>query len=312
MVFVLAVIDDGRVARQQAPLRERVFGRQVLQMVAHVDALVGGVEHLGVAQQVGRTALLVVVQLVGPGIVALVEQEHVVGELHHPGRAVVPARIGPQEALVAPDIGVPPEMGPFLVVEIPQILRLDLERVHVELHASLESKEPLLRIVRAVAALDHVAVLVLERAPELEPGHAVLGVVGQALGAQRVAVLVEEFHQRTAEQGPVLIDPVEHLLALEHRLVLDELHVAIGLDEAAVHVPGRGVAQQVGVVVEETGMALHQAVVAAELLVLFGPFGLEQAEQAVFRCLLGPERRTAAQKEQHRQQHLSPCFHRPI
>ena len=310
MVLILTVIDNGRIARQQAPLGKRVRGRQILHVIAQIDALVGRVQHLGVAQQVYGAVHLMIIHLVGPGIVGGVEHEDMVSKIDQPRRAVVPAGISPEETIVAPQVGIAAEMRALRLVEISQLVGLDLDRVHVELHLVLEREESLLAVVGALAALDHVAVLVFHRAAVFEYRHAVLGVVGQALRAQGVAVLVEELHQRAAEQGPAFIDPVDHLLALEHGLVLDDLHVAEGFDVAAVHVPRRGVAQEIGVVVEETGMSLHQTVLCAVLLILLGPLGLEQAEDAVLRRGLAEKRRAAAQNEQqHRQQHPSSRLH---
>ena len=57
MLFVLAEIDDGRVAGQQAARGQRICGGRVLDMVAQEDALVGRIEHLGIVEQVGRRTL---------------------------------------------------------------------------------------------------------------------------------------------------------------------------------------------------------------------------------------------------------------
>ena len=293
MVLVLAEIDDGRVPGQQAAGGGRVRGGRIFQVVAQEDALVGRIEHLGIVEQVGRPVVLVVIDFIGPGVIIRVEHEHVVVVVKDLVLAVIPAAVGPQETLVPPGVGVLSEVGFLLFGEIAERLGLDLDRVHIDFHALFEGEESFLAVIGPSAALDDIAVLVLECAAVLEDGHAVLGVVYQFRGAQRVAVLVEEFHQRAAELRLAVIDPVEHLLALEHRVVLDDLHVAVGLDELGVHVPGSGVTQQIGVVVQEAGVPLDQAVVQAVFLILLGPFGLDQTEDAFLGRILCPGKTAA-------------------
>ena len=311
VILVLPVIHDGRVAGQQPALRERIGRRQILQVVAQIDALVDRVKHLGVLVEVHRAGSLVVVEHIAPGIVRRVEHEHVVGEVDHLVRAVIPARIGAQESVAAPHVGIPSEIGLPLLREVAHRLRLDLDRIEEEFRALFEREEPLLAVVGTLAAFDDAAVLVFERAAVLEHGHAVLRVVGQAVGTERVAVLVDQLDDLAAELGPALVDPVLHLLAFEHGLVLDQLHVAEGLDELGIYVPGSRVTEQISVVVEEARMPLDQAVLHAEPFVLFGTVSLDEPEEAVFGrfLLLGQEREAARQKQQQERRYAADSSH---
>ena len=282
VVFVLAEEDDGRISGHQAAFGEGILRRDVLQMVAQIDALVRSVEHLGIVVEIGAGILLPVIHFAGPGLIHGIEHEHVVGELDQLLGPVVPARIGPQEAVVLPGESIPAEIGLFLLREIPQGLRLELDRVEIDFDPVFKSEEALLAVIGAVGAFDHIAVAVFHRAAALKHGHTVFRIVDQAFRAEDVAVLVEEFHEGAFEDGAVFIDPVGHLVAAEHRLVLDDLDVAVRLDEAGVHVPGGGIAKQIGVVVQEAGVAFDQAVVKPVFLILLRPLGLDKPENAVW------------------------------
>ena len=138
MILILTVIDNSRIACQKAPLRKRVLGRKVLHVIAQIDALVGRIQHLGVAQQIDGAILLMVIQFIGPGIVRRVEHEHMVGKVDHPRRTVVPPGIGPKKTIVAPHVGIAAEMRAFRFIEVTQLVGLDLNRVHVKFHLVLE------------------------------------------------------------------------------------------------------------------------------------------------------------------------------
>ena len=222
---------------------------------------------------------------------------------------VIPSRIGPQETVPAPGVGILSEIGFLFFREIAQGLGLEFDGIHIDLHALLESEQALLSVISSAAAFNDAAVLVLERAAILENGDTVLGIVVQARGAEGVAILVEEFHQRTAELSTAFVDPVKHLVALEHRLVLDHLDIAVRLDELGIHVPGSGIAQQIGIIVQETGMPLDKPVVHPVLLVLLGPFGLYQTEYAVLGGFSLAPGQGAAQDQQHDERTPSDAVH---
>ena len=174
------------------------------------------------------------------------------------------------------------ELGLHKPPALPQGLRLELDRVEIDFDPVFKSEEALLAVIGAVGAFDHIAVAVFHRAAALKHGHTVFRIVDQTFRTEDVAVLVEEFHEGTFEDGAVFINPVGHLVAAEHRLVLDDLDVAVRLDEAGVHVPGGGIAKQIGVVVQEAGVAFDQAVVKPVFLILLRPLGLDKPENAVW------------------------------
>ena len=197
--------------------------------------------------------------------------------------AVVPAVVGAEHLVVLPHIGIVAEIGGGKVASVLQTGGFHERGVQVHVHLVVENEEFGLGVVGAVQALDDLPVFVPHGRPVLENGHGVLGVVVQVAGAQGVLVAVFQLNQAAPELGHIVVHHVLQGFTAQLRLVLDDAHVADGVDDVGIDIPKGGVAQQVGVVVQEASRADHFPVV---LSVLFDELGALGAEQHHFLIVL--------------------------
>ena len=190
--------------------------------------------------------------------------------------AVVPAVVGRQHIVVLPHVGGIAEIGGIQVGAVLQAGSLDERGIGIHVHRVVEDEEIGLGVVGTVIALDDLAVLVAHGTAVLEHGHGVLGIVVQVAGAQGVVVLVFQLHQGAPELGQVFIYHILKRFALETGAVLDNLHMPHGVDDVGGHVPEGGVAEQVGVVVEELRGPSHLAEILPALLQELGRPGADE------------------------------------
>ena len=262
----------------------------------------GRVEQFAMAEKFGVVGDLVVLERVGPCLLVLghdmdlpVEEEHLV-------RTVVPPGACRKHAAAPPDIGTRTEDGDVgLGVEL-QVVGLDEHRIGVHVDVSDEAEGRGLRIVGSEVALDDLAVLVAEGSPVAEDGDAVLGVVVQVLRPQGVLVLVLELHDAAPELCKVVIDEIVQLVTGQDCPVLDDADVSYGLDDVGVDIPQGSVAEQLGRVVLETGIAAGLPVADPEHLHLAKLVAAEEPHQGVLLLLLLRECAGAGKQHQQHQQ----------
>ena len=269
-------------------------------VVGHSGHVAGRILDMGVAQQEHVLRDAVEKQRIRPGLLllgkavdVLLEEEYLVG-------AVVPAPAGGKHVPVLPEVHVGYEIGCLALAVVDEVGGLHEHGIRVHVDLVLEGEQLLGALVGAFAALDDLAVLVPHRPAAAEDGDTVLGIVVQVAGAQDVVFLVAELDGPAAELRQVVVDVVVQLLAGQHRLVLDELHVPPAVDDLAVHVPHGGVADEVGAVMQE-GRLHRLAVVAAEFFYEFDGMCLHQAHERVRLRLLLRKRRPGGQQQQCRE-----------
>ena len=250
-------------------------------MAGEADGVTGRVGDLGVAEHVDRHLEAVEIEAVGPGFLRRGQAVDVAFEEKEVPRTVVPAPAGGEHVVVAPGVEVGHEgrEGSLAVVE--QVLRPDEDRIREHVDVVEERKELDAGVVGAVDALDDLAVLILHGAALLEDGDAVAGVEVEKAGAEKIAFLVGQLDDRTAELGEILVDQVVELVARQDGLVLEDLDMAEGLDIVAVEVPEGRIADEVGAVVEETRRAENLAVVLPALFDETGGLGAQEQHQRV-------------------------------
>ena len=123
-------------------------------------------------------------------------------------------------------------------------------------------------------------------------------------------VAVFQLHHPAAAHDQVVVHEVVHLLAGEDGLVLNDLHVAGGIEHALLDVVEGGVADEVGAVVQEGGVEaapVRPAVLVQQLYV----GGLDKAHEAVF-LLFFLGRKTGARAQEGKGQKnyfLTFCAH---
>ena len=275
----------------------------VLQTAGEAVGVAGRVHHLGVAEHLDREKPFVIEKRIGPALLLFV---HYVDSLPEKEKIDVPlvvAVVGGQHAVVLPGVGAVAEIGRILIRAVHEARCLHEHRVGVHVDVVHEGEFLLLGLVGAVAAFDYLAVLVTHGSAALEDGDGVLGVVVEVAGAEDVLVLVLQLDHRPAELSHILVDDIVGRLAGEGRLVLDQLDVSVGLDDTGVGVPERGVAEEVGVVVEKTGGADDLPVMVAVLLQKLGRLSAYQRDEAVRPVfLLAGSRHGRRQKRQGQQQ----------
>ena len=303
VVLVLAVIGHGRTVQQ---VGHRRIG-QVAQPVAKERRMVFRVEHADAREKLHFVRRTVTVGLRAPDFILLVHPIDVVPVAERAVLAGIPAAIRPDKGLVHPGMGLVPEDGLLLVGAVGQPVGLHQDRVHEQFDVLLEGKGFGTGVVCSVKSFDHIAVLGFHGAAVLEEGKTVLGVIVQLAGAETVSVLVEQLHQRALELGQAFGNQVGQLVARKHRFVLHQADVAVGLDDLGIHVPGGRIAEQVGIVVQEAGIALDTAVIDAVLRNLPGLFSTDQTHDRILRrrrllLLLLPRLRKGRTGEDGRQQ----------
>ena len=213
---------------------------------------------------------------------------HTAPEEEELAAAVVETVVGAQHLVVLPHVRGKAKVGGGKVAPVLQARGFHKGGVQVHVHLVVEHEQVGLGVIGAVQALDELPVFVAHGAAVLENGDGVLGVVVQIARAEDVVVFVFQLHQGTPEAGHVVIHHVLQGFTAQLRLVLDNPHVAHGVDNVGVHVPQGGVAQQVGVVVQETGRAYYLAVTLAVLFLNeLGALGADQVHfSVVFFALL--------------------------
>ena len=209
---------------------------------------------------------------------------HVAAEEEEFPAAVVPAVVGAQHLIVLPHICGEAEVGGGKVAAVLQARGFHKGGIQVHVHLVVEHEQVGLGVVGAVDALDDLPVLVAHGAAVLEDGDGILGVVVQVAGAEGIVVFVFQLHQGAPEAGHVVVHHVLQGFTAQLRLVLNNAHVAHRVDNVGIDVPQGGVAQQVSIVVQETGGADHLTV--ALTLFHFNELGALGADQVHFPIVL--------------------------
>ena len=211
---------------------------------------------------------------------------------------VVGALAGGKHVGTAPDIDPVVEFGQALVAVIGQVLGLDEDRIRKHVDVAVKVENLGFGIVGPVPAFDQLAVFVAHRAPALEDGDGVFGVVIQIAGAQGVEIFVLQLDHGAPELGQVVVDVVVQFLAAEYGFVLKDADMAESLYDVDVHVPIGRVTDQIGLVVKESRRTDDFAVVAVILLDELCGLRTHQAHQTVRRLLavLGRQREHGRKK----------------
>ena len=177
------------------------------------------------------------------------------GEEELLSRPVIHSGVCGEHLVVLPGIYWGIESGQLQIRVERHIIRPHENGIHVHIHAADELERLDLGIVCSVRAFYDLPVLVPHRGSVLEYGHGVLGIVVQVSGPERVVVLVLQLHHASAELRPVLVHEVIQFVTAKDGLVLEDLYVAVRIDQGCVHVPDGGVAYKVCVIVKESGGA---------------------------------------------------------
>ena len=233
----------------QGHARERIFVEKIVGDGRHAA---GGVLQLSRAEHQHVAGVAEVVEGVAPALLLLREGVDIAFEEEGLGAALVPAAVGRKHVVLLPEIDVGGEPGLLGRGVVFERTRLDEHRIGVHVHVAVEEEEFRGVVVLALVALDYLSVLALHRGSAGEHGDAVPGVVVEHPGAEYVLLLVAQLDQGAAELGEVEVDQVVELFAGELGLALDQPDVADAVDDAAVDVPHRTVADQIGAVVQES------------------------------------------------------------
>ena len=270
----------------------------------------GRIGELGSAGHLHVAGIPPEIEGVGPDFLVLGHAMDPVPEEEQFARPVIPAGVRRKHVVFFPGIGRDAERGETAVRVIGQAARLDEDRVREHVDLVREREQLDLGVVRAGLALDNLPVLVLHGAAVLEDGHAVAGVVVQETGTEHVMVLVLQLHERTPELREVAVDEIRQVVAGQDRLLLEDPDIADGFDLLPVHVPVGRVADQVGVVMQETGRARDFPVIAAVPLHQFHFLGAHQAHQRIrpLRFDLGGQIEDAGQSQQEKQEKPFPHY----
>ena len=198
--------------------------------------------------------------------------------------AVVPAVIGTEHFVVLPHVRSKAKIGGGKVAPVFQAGCFHKGGVQVHVHLVVEHKEAGLGVVRAVLALNYLAVLVTHGRSALEYGHGVLGVVIKVSRAEGVFVGVFQLDKVSAEAGHVVVHHILQRGAGKLCPVLDNTDMPYGVDYVGVDVPKGGVTEEICVVVEKLGRAYN---LSETLAILFYKLCALRADKADLVCLLG-------------------------
>ena len=222
---------------------------------------------------------------------------HAAGEEEGFRRPQVPAAAGGEHVAVFPEVYGFQEVCTVERRFIVEQRGTHEDAVGVHIHGPLEGEDLRFGVVRAVVALDDLTFRIAHGGAVAEVGHRVASVVVQEMRAEGVVLVVFELHHSPAALHQVLVDEVVHLVGREDGALLDDLHVAFGVDHPVVHAPQGGVADEVGAVVHECGVHAL-AVGAAALFDEFQGLGLDETHQAVpLLPVLGSERQRARKQQ---------------
>ena len=211
---------------------------------------------------------------------------YVIGKEKSLPRPVVPALVGRKHVVSAPEADVARENGLLFLRIVEQHARAHEDGVCEHVHLVLEGKGLGGGVVVAGAALYELAVLVAHRGAAGKDGNAVFGVVVEVAGAEEVALLVLQLHKGAAELRQVAVYQVVKLICGKDGLVLDDLYVPHAVDNLVVYVPERGIAYEIGAVMQE-GRGNRFAELLAVLLELLYVIGLHQAHIVVVLLAFG-------------------------
>ena len=204
--------------------------------------------------------MLVVIHGVAPPFVVGIVEIYVGIEIDHARILLVPTIFTPHVDVILPHLGPLPEIGFLLVGVVVQSGGFNKEAVGEHLHVVLETADAGLGVVGTAVALDNLALRGAHRPAEREFGRTVFGIVVEVSGAEGILVLVVDLNHLAAESGQVVVGVINHVVAGHHRLVLDKLDVAVGLDLVQADIPDGGVAKHVGAIVEKGRRAADLAV----------------------------------------------------
>ena len=223
----------------------------------------------------------VVEERVAPGFLGVGGAVHVPFKEEDLPGPVIPAAAGGEHVAFFPEVYVCQEDSPVRAGFVVEHAGLDEDRVGEHVHVVPEGEHFPAGVVLALAALDYLPFAVTHGGAVLEEGYAVEGVVVEGIGAEGVVVAVFQLDHPAAAHYQVVVHEIVHLLAGEDGLVLDDLHVAGGIEHPLLDVVDGGVADEICAVVQEGGVEtapVRLAVLVQELHV----GSLYKAYKAVF------------------------------
>ncbi len=163
---------------------------------------------------------------------------------------------------------------------------LDEHRIGEHIDIPLERKKILLRTVGSVHTLDYLPVLVLHRRTLGKHGHTVSRIIIKIMRAQDIVLLITELHYASTELGQIVIYEIIEFLTGEFSPLLGQTDIAYGIDDIVIHPPIRGIAHQIGIVMEKSGLdGLPESLprIVADNFYGFSP---HQPDKAVFGITL--------------------------
>ena len=262
-------------------------GVRIFHLSGQAEDIAGGVHDFHVPQHDHVLGNAGIVEGVAPDFLVFREGMHLAAEEEQLAGAVVPAVVGAQHLLVLPHVRAVAKIGGGKVAAVFQAGSLDEGGVQVHVHLVVEHEEVGLGVIGSVEAFDNLAVLVPHGAAAGENGHGVLGVVVQVTGAEGVVVRVFQLHQVSAELGHVVVHHVLQGVGRQLGVLLDNLHMAGGVDNVGLDIPEGRVAEEIGVVVQEFGGAHHLAEALSVLLDELGALGAQEVNLLIVGGVLG-------------------------
>ena len=215
------------------------------------------VRHLGPPEHLHVGCVPVEIEGIAPGFLCVSHQMHVPREKEHFPAPVIPSVVRRQHIVILPGIRPPPECRETEVRLVFQMGCLDEDGVREHVHVPGESESFQLGIVGSVIALDDLPVFVPHSPTAAENCHAVLCVVVQMPGPQRVVILIGQLDDLSTEPGKVLVNQINETLAGEHSAVLDYADIANRVNDPRVNIPKGCVTVEIGVVVKKLSMSGH-------------------------------------------------------
>ena len=176
-------------------------------------------------------------QSVSPSLLIGGQQMDILRESEPLDVAVIFTGLGGQHIAVFPSVGAGSEEGDVGGGVVRQVIGLDEDGVSVHIHIPHKIEGVRLRVVVAIVTFYDLAILVPQGSAVPEHGHAILGVIVQIPGSQRVLVLVLKLDESATELRQILIDQIVKAVTAQDGVVLDDLNIAESVDYVLVDIP---------------------------------------------------------------------------
>ena len=128
-------------------------------------------------------------------------------------------------------------------------------------------------------------------------------------GPEQIVVLVPELDNIAPELGKVPVYVIEHAVTLEFCLLLLDTDRPDGFYHTGFHIPDGSVAKEIGIIVEEHGIAGSPAVCPSVPLRLPESVSLHKTHETVFLLIFLRLRRENGQEQQRKKQKRLNFFH---